>query len=209
MGLDLYHTTPSEKTEETHEYFTLEELEESSDFIEKHKHLIEEVTEANKFFEILVFPSSHIMNLYISHYPTKRDAAVLVGDLANLGNEIQKFENEHKLDPATQYILQPKDMLLSRQYDLELTYYSVNYTIGFETRRVIYWKTKGYQRKGMKPDFYKDFENCKPYFDKTSVIKASQYLGTSAIYGDDLPIHFQKNFIDNFIEGESIFFLSW
>ena len=40
MGLDICHVTPSVKTKDTIEYFTLEELKQKPDFIENHKHLV-------------------------------------------------------------------------------------------------------------------------------------------------------------------------
>jgi hypothetical protein len=68
--------------------------------------------------------------------------------------------------------------------------------------------TKGYQRKGMRSEFYEDFENCKFYFDIASVIKSKLYLEVS-VNRPDLAETFQKDFIDNFVESESFFFASW
>jgi hypothetical protein len=80
---------------------------------------------------------------------------------------------------------------------------------GIETQ-VLYFKEKGYQRKGMSSRFYKDFQNDKPYFDLYTVKKAYQYLEADHISSlEELQWNFQKNFIENFVEGESIFFASW
>ncbi|AYL97054.1 hypothetical protein [Mucilaginibacter celer] len=70
---------------------------------------------------------------------------------------------------------------------------------------VLYFKEKGYQRKGMKVEFFDAFEDSKPYFEKKWVEKAMLYLKPNHPFGFD----FKKNFVDNFIEGESIFYISW
>lgn len=80
----------------------------------------------------------------------------------------------------------------------------------FVTGNVIYFESKGYQRKGMSDKFYSDFGNDKLYFDLQSVIKAYQYLEADHISTlVELQNNFQENFIDNFVEGESIFHISW
>jgi hypothetical protein len=62
----------------------------------------------------------------------------------------------------------------------------------------------------MSGKFYSDFGNDKLYFDLQSVIKAYQYLEADHISTlVELQANFQKNFIDNFEEGESIFHISW
>ena len=76
--------------------------------------------------------------------------------------------------------------------------------------QVIHVREIGYQRKGMKNKFYQDFQNNRLYLDLLSVKKAYQYLEGGHIYTlKELQINFQKNFIENFIEGESIFWPNW
>jgi hypothetical protein len=70
---------------------------------------------------------------------------------------------------------------------------------------VLYFVDKGYQRKGVIKEFYTDFENCIPYFEKRFVEKAMLYLDLNSPFSTN----FRENFIDNFVEGESIFFASW
>jgi hypothetical protein len=75
---------------------------------------------------------------------------------------------------------------------------------------VIYFKELGFQRKGMNSKFYKDFENGKPYLDIETVKIACKYLQADHISSlEELQQNFQKNFIDSFVEGESIFYASW
>ena len=80
----------------------------------------------------------------------------------------------------------------------------------FGKSEVIYFEKKGYQRKGMNRRFYSDFRNDGFYFDLPSIKKAYQYLDGDHINSlVELQENFQKNFIDNIIEGKSIFFVSW
>ncbi len=66
------------------------------------------------------------------------------------------------------------------------------------------------QRKRMNKDFIKEFENGKLYFDISSVKRASKFL--KARTGEEqieLEKNFKANFIDNFVEDESVFYASW
>lgn len=80
----------------------------------------------------------------------------------------------------------------------------------FGVIKVMYFQQEGYQRKGMNSKFYNDFENDKLYFDLESVRKAYNYLEADHISSlKELQHNFQENFLDNFIEGKSIFQVSW
>jgi hypothetical protein len=66
------------------------------------------------------------------------------------------------------------------------------------------------QRKEVNATFSLIFENCKPYFDLASVVHASRFLeARSGRKQKELEDTFKANFIDNFVEGESIFYVSW
>lgn len=78
------------------------------------------------------------------------------------------------------------------------------------TTQGIYFKERGYQRKGMNRAFYQDFQNDKPYFDLASVKKAYAYLKADHLSTlEELQQNFRQNFIENFVEGESVFFAGW
>jgi len=80
----------------------------------------------------------------------------------------------------------------------------------FGKSEVIFFLQKGYQRKGMSGKFYSDFQNDGIYYDLQSVARAYHYLeGDHISSKQELQINFQKNFIDNFVEGKSIFLISW
>jgi hypothetical protein len=80
---------------------------------------------------------------------------------------------------------------------------------GIKTQ-VLYFKEKGYQRKGMSSKFYKEFKNDTLYFEQKIVKKAYHYLEADQVNSlKQLQQNFKKNFIENFVEGESIFFASW
>jgi hypothetical protein len=75
---------------------------------------------------------------------------------------------------------------------------------------VIYFKEVGYQRKGMNKKFISEFENEKLYFSKDDVIKAYHFIEPNSNYSlQELQDYFKDHFIENFIEGESVFFISW
>lgn len=75
--------------------------------------------------------------------------------------------------------------------------------------QVIYYEEKGYQRKSVAPGFLKVFESGKLYFLKADVVRAKTYLkADNEVSQLLLQNRFQREFIDNFIEGESIFFMS-
>jgi hypothetical protein len=212
MGLDLYHAVPSAKTDETLEYLTMDQFRERPDFVERYKHLITEVSDVDTHFKVLIFPSVHIKTLYSMHHRNhqdEQDKRMLIGNLISLENEIRKLEVDHKLDPVSQLVRHETDATLSQKYGLAVSYDSLNYSVSGQTKWAIYWISEGYQWDGMNRYFYNHFENCKLYFDKANVIKASRYLSPPSIYGAELKAHFQENFLDNFIEGESIFFASW
>lgn len=66
--------------------------------------------------------------------------------------------------------------------------------------KVLYYKQIGYQRKGMKKSFYKNFENDKIHFDFASVQKAYHYLEAGSKQAlTELQENYQQNFIRNFV----------
>ena len=79
----------------------------------------------------------------------------------------------------------------------------------FGKSEVIYFFKKGYQRKGMNKRFYSQFKNDGVYLDLASVLRAYHYLEADIRSLEELQNEFKINFIDNFVEGESIFFVSW
>ena len=79
-----------------------------------------------------------------------------------------------------------------------------------ENEKIIFFESKGYQRKGMSSKFFLDFTNDTLYFHLDNVMEAYSYLEDDHINTlSALQQNFQINFIDNFVEGESVFYVSW
>jgi hypothetical protein len=138
------------------------------------------------------------------------DIPALIGDIANLQEQINQIAAGNSVAGKEPTILEITDNLLIKGASKEICYHSISYETTPNTIKVLFYSKKGHQRKGMNSKFYKDFVNGKLYFDKNSVVKAYSYFDTTL--GDskaELQQQFKENFIDNFIEGESIFFCSW
>ena len=113
-------------------------------------------------------------------------------------NSILEFISLEDLSHSPDYLERHTNLVV----DLDLDEYGIE--------KGIYFDSKGYQRKGVQGRFYSDFENDRVYFDLQSVLKAYNYLAADHISTlPDLQHNFQQNFIDNFIEGESIFVAGW
>ncbi|MBT1705185.1 hypothetical protein [Chryseosolibacter indicus] len=210
MGLDLFHAIPSAKTRDTFEYLTMDEFKDNPKFLEKHSHLLTEVDETEWDFEILVFPDKLTKDLITERTPSYKEKLTLVGNIDNLNLELSEVAMKNSIRNKEPLILKSIDYQLTKETAKEIYYYTVSFETGSKKIQVLYWATKGYQRKGMNRNFYDDFENRKLYFDKASVLKASSYLKPTSDDGShNLKTHFRGNFVDNFIEGESMFFGSW
>ncbi len=68
---------------------------------------------------------------------------------------------------------------------------------------VFYYETISYQRKGVNGSFYQDFENDKCLVDKAEVEKMWQYVV------EERKQNFKIEFVDRFINGETIVIVSW
>jgi hypothetical protein len=115
--------------------------------------------------------------------------------------ETLEYLSLHELSQSPDYLIRNVDYLVDKEFDVD------------DIKKVIYFHQVGYQRKGMKGSFYKDFKNDGlyfDYFDLESLHRAYSYLEADHISTlSELQQNFQKNFIDNFIVGESIFEISW
>lgn len=80
-------------------------------------------------------------------------------------------------------------------------------TYGKKVNVIYYGETVGYQRKGMNPQFYKDYDAGKlNYF---VLYKATLEMYRDTYVEDWIKEHFQKNIIDTFVEGETVAIFSW
>lgn len=110
-------------------------------------------------------------------------------------NETSLYFSLDELSENNEFVARYKDWFKTIENEDELS--------GSEI--VLYFNEKAYQRKGMVTKFFDAFDNCLPYFEKRLVEKASFYLDPNSPWGSD----FKENFLDNFVEGESVFFASW
>lgn len=208
MGLDLMHLRPTIKKDQTDEPFYLYEFNDFPEFIERHKDLFTEVVEADNFFTIYVFPDEQSKKQYLEFFRGQHKA-YLVGQIENLNDEITQIEMENCLWKDGSFITTGStrdEMGILRDY---ISHINISYPISYKKEKVIYSEEIGYQRKGMNRKFYEDFNNCKLYLRKEDVLKASQYLDIDDKMRPTLRQDFKESFIDNFIEGESIFLASW
>lgn len=79
----------------------------------------------------------------------------------------------------------------------------------FPTKKIlvgfIYYKEVGYQRKGFNAKFYEDYQNNKIGYFVWTKAELERYKKD---YAED-PEEFQKNIIDNFIEGKCVVTFDW
>lgn len=207
MGLDLCHVILSAKGEDTWEYFYLEELNDFPGFVENHKALITEVIETDNFFMVYIFPDENTKNKYQKRFEDDRHRKLLVGNIDKLADEILAIELSNSLSHDARFVAE--DHIDAPWVAEAMSFTTIKYPIGDVTEQVIYRKTIGYQRKGMSRSFYEDFDNCKLYFRKSDVLKAANYLSAERRDLPALKDHFKADFIDDFVEGKSIFFASW
>jgi hypothetical protein len=210
MGLDLHHVIPTTQANSASDYFTLKELDSNQNFIAKHLSLITEVCESEWDFQIMIFPDELSMDLVTKSSPHYAGRPKLIGNVDELGDQLNEIAIKYLLHEKERMILKTTDNLLTKEFGKEIYYHSAVYETGSKTIKVLPYLEKGYQRKGMNPAFYDAFENGKLYFNKASVEKASLYLKpASDEHKDEAINHFLVNFVDNFVEGESIFFGTW
>ncbi|MFI4963681.1 MAG: hypothetical protein ACHP6H_07500 [Legionellales bacterium] len=176
-------------------------------FRDKFEPLFEEEEEILHDFTILVFPEVKTKDLLVSSNEFYRNKPSLVGNIDKLKSEINRIALQHNMVDTDPLVLMSIDNIASNKARCEIFFHTVSFKTGVQTHKILYYNEVGYQRKGMRPEFYEDFENCKDHFERDAVIKAFAYIDPGR--PDWVRSNFQKNFIDNFIEGESIFCVSW
>jgi uncharacterized membrane protein len=129
-----------------------------------------------------------------------------------MGLDLTHFKPIHKIDDdqVIDYFTLEELRILPGYIELQNQFIVKKDFDEFGKEDVIYFTAEGSQRKGMKASFFSDFKNDGLYPDLTSVKKAYGYLKADHISSlSELQANFQKYFIDNFIEGKSIFHVSW
>lgn len=210
MGLDLFHVIPAIKTDESFSYFEVAELSDHPEFLSRHADLISEVEVYEDDFDIIVFPDAATRDAVLESNPHYEDMPCIVGDIALSGDQLAAIESEHALTGKTSQALRITDNISDETGFKEIYYDIISYETGPELIKALFYTEKGHQKKGMNEAFYNDYDNGRFYLDKAAVIKAAGYIrGASDKDTEELQAQFKKDFIDSFIEGDSIFFASW
>ncbi len=111
-------------------------------------------------------------------------------------NEYLKSISVKKLNTTFVYTNKFKNLICLSEFD--------------DNEKFIYFKSLGYQSGGINKQFYKEFTNDTIYFQLQDIEKAYKYLATDQLNRiNNLQKNFKDNFINNFIEGKSIFHVSW
>ncbi|MET3877750.1 hypothetical protein [Chitinophaga sp. OAE865] len=208
MGLDLFHVKLIALPADSQDFFYLDQLEESPLIAPNLPSLTTSLVEATHFFTIYIFQKKKYQNYFTSRYSNnENNSAYLVGNLEELAGEISRIEATYHLDTGSRSVSQSQLRDTTDPGGPTIFSTQLSYPVAFSNRQVIYYQEAGYQRKGMNREFYSDFGNCQLYFTKEDVCNAERYLDTD--YRPDLAEHFKTFFIDNFVEGESVFFPSW
>lgn len=192
MGLDLYHAKWSRKDKDANEYFLLDELADFPIILDRHQDLITHVVKMECKFTIYILPDIESKSAYDIEWLEREGNVRFLVVHDGIQEEILHLEMTHHLSGMHQFIHE-----MSGENEKKV----IEYAESYEMIPVIYYKEVGYQRKGMKDGFYEAFENCKPYCKKEDVMRAAMYLREKGAFRED--------FIDSFIEGDSVFFASW
>lgn len=207
MGLDLWHVVPSAKTASTLEFFVKHDFHKNLAFWNRYSYLFEEEDNLDSDTGIIIFPDKKTMEVAFEDGAASiyRDIPFLIGNVNDLQQKIDEITIAIGRQNDEIFLLEHIDQLYTTPDKKNIVYHTVEYLEKKEKIKVLYYIEKGYRRKGVSPQFYNDFVNCKLYFTQADVIKASAYI----LPKSNKPELFKTNFIDNFIEGESIFFASW
>ncbi|NML20150.1 hypothetical protein HHL16_04665 [Pseudoflavitalea sp. G-6-1-2] len=208
MGLDLSHIRLCEKTDDELSYLYSSDFEHNPEFLQRHQHLVNYKIETSSFFHFYIFKNAKDKTLYESYFPEEDKSLHLIGSPAQLSDEIRRIEAANNLLPEEKFMSETTYSPTNNIFAKPVTYTLVLYAIAYEKVPVFYYREIGYQRKGMTSSFYEDFENNQLYFKKADVQKAALYVDQRKSQ-PGLKDSFQQNFIDNFIEGESIFWPNW
>ncbi|PWV45789.1 hypothetical protein C7475_1126 [Chitinophaga sp. S165] len=82
---------------------------------------------------------------------------------------------------------------------------AVRRPLGHHSELVMYYEQAGWMKYGMGGTFYQDFEQLKCYFKKTDILKAVTYVYNDSSDKDNVAM-FQRDFVDTFEEGKSLFY---
>jgi hypothetical protein len=207
MGLDAFHRIPSSVILDSEDFFYVSQLEQNPVFLSRFSSYVKEREEKVFDFEILVFRSEEIRNICLNHHPYLRSKPSLVGVYEQLEEKIKQVAKEHNIHESPAFTTQPRDMTMSQKHNRIIDYTKLVYQAGTEMVKVLYYKQLGYQRKGMTKGFYETFGSPFYCWEKKDVLLAASFLETDS--SEKFRQDFISDFVNNFVEGESIFLGSY
>ncbi|WP_078668445.1 hypothetical protein [Chitinophaga eiseniae] len=187
--------------------FSLEELAEADTpavFLEKHQHLLVQVSVPPDTFSIFIVASEQQQQVVEQQFGIHDNCRLLTGTMESLAPMISEIEKELQLT-ATPTII-TRDL---HHGTATFTYQLVQYRTVYPDQTLLHFATYGHQCAQMNARFYEDFTNDRMYFLKADVLRAYGYIQPAKGAEASTPHNFQKDFIDNFEEGTSIFYPGW
>ncbi|HLP53067.1 MAG TPA: hypothetical protein VK154_19395 [Chitinophagales bacterium] len=209
MGLNLYHITPCKQDDNPLDFLLESDFAQNPTFWQRYAHLHAIIPDFDyDDFKIYVYPDVETKNIVMQLYGP--NSPFLIGEIDTLNAEITQLARDNGMANNPSLTLKSIDNLLTEKHKKEISYHTVAYEAEKKNATALYYAEKGYQRKGMHPSFYEEFENDRIHFELADVVKAFSYIH-SPLHGqtERLQKNFTQNFIDNFIEGESIFLTCW
>lgn len=108
----------------------------------------------------------------------------------------------HRTDDLS-FLPEDENPELENQFGHLKTYRKVDYGQGEETITGYYYEGLGYQRKGVKREFYKRYKPDEFLFTKAELLELKTYVDKEYLRS------FETDFIDKFIEGDTIVLMDY
>lgn len=170
-------------------------------FLEKNKHLVTRQL-SDSYMKFYFFKDEISRRNYLNGEEPMDFQRMFIGTIEELATQTRQLEEELNLTACDRKYFEEKD------YE-DYSYGMIEYITAISMTNVIYINILGNNNFLMSPGIKNHFRKGGFYFNKSDVIKASNFLDGNR---EDLhAIHeeFRTAFIDSFVEGESIFQIDW
>lgn len=187
--------------------FSLEELAEADTpaaFLEKHRHLLVQVSVPPDIFSIFIVASEQQQRVAEQQFGQHDSCRLLTGTMESLAPVISGIEKEHQLTVTPTIITRN----LGSGEDA-FAYQLIQYRKVYPNQTLLHFEECGYQRKQVDFRFFDEFNNDTLYFSKADVMRVFPLIVPWKGCEKSTPRNFQENFIDSFEEGTSVFYPEW